>query len=231
MTLLALDTSTEACSAALLCDDGELFSEFDITPRRHTSELPKMLDAVLQKAKLKRSQITHCAFANGPGAFTGIRIGAATAQGIAMGLNVPLLSISTLAALAQEASSRYDINNVLVALDARMGEVYTALYVVDENSKLVRLQHQEQLLKLQSSKMAEGVNCGVGHGWSAAIESEVNWGQSESMLLYPNLLPSAAAVARLAQEEIFRGHKSAAENISINYLRNQVAKKAAPKRL
>jgi len=68
MNLLAIDTSTEACSAAMLREDGEIFHEFEVAPRRHTRLLPAMIDSVLDKAEISTRSLTHCAFANGPGA-------------------------------------------------------------------------------------------------------------------------------------------------------------------
>ena len=101
--ILAIETSTEACSVALLTDKDQLFSEFALTPRQHTQYLPRMMDSVLVQAGLFKKDLTHIAYASGPGAFTGVRIAASTAQGISIGLNIPLVAISTLAILAQHA--------------------------------------------------------------------------------------------------------------------------------
>ncbi len=128
VNILALDTATEACSAALLREDGCVFSEFEIAPRQHTRLLPRMMDAVIAAAAIDKRQLTHCAFSNGPGAFTGIRIAAAQAQGIGIALGIPLVPVSTLAVLAQVAFDRGEAERVLVALDARMQEVYWAVY-------------------------------------------------------------------------------------------------------
>jgi len=83
--LLALETSTEACSAALMDDSGRIFSEFKLAPRQHTHYLPLMLESLLQQSGIERSELSHIAYASGPGAFTGVRIAAATAQGMAIG--------------------------------------------------------------------------------------------------------------------------------------------------
>ena len=90
MIIVALDTSTEACSAALQGRDGEIFAEFELAPRQHNRLLPAMLERLLEAAGLERAEITHCAFANGPGAFTGIRIAAAQAQGIGLALGMAM---------------------------------------------------------------------------------------------------------------------------------------------
>ena len=76
MNILAIDSATEACSAALLRADGEVFSEFEIAPRQHMRLLPQMMERVLAAGSVAKHSLTHCAFSNGPGAFTGIRIAA-----------------------------------------------------------------------------------------------------------------------------------------------------------
>ena len=101
MNILALDSSTEACSAALLREDGTIFSEFELAPRQHMRLLPLMMGAVLSASEIPKHSISHCAFANGPGSFTGIRIATAQAQGVGLALGISLLQVSTLAVLAQ----------------------------------------------------------------------------------------------------------------------------------
>ena len=164
MNILALDTSTEACSAALLREDGAIFSEFEIAPRQHMKRLPMMMDDVLSAASVSRRSISHCAFANGPGSFTGIRIGTAQAQGIGLALNIPLIPVSTLAVLAQTCLDQNEYNNTLVALDARMQEVYWARYYRDEGG-CARLEGSEHISPASKMDIDPGIECGAGHGW------------------------------------------------------------------
>jgi len=126
VNILAIDSSTEACSAALLREDGEVFACFEIAPRQHTRLLPQMMNQVLSESAVEKSRLTHCAFANGPGAFTGIRIAAAQAQGIGIGLGIPLLPISTLATLAQVSLDRYAYANTLADLESGAGHGWLA---------------------------------------------------------------------------------------------------------
>ncbi len=221
MNILAIDTSTEACSAALLRSDGQVFSEFEITPRRHTRYLPQMMDAVLAAAELSKQLLTHCAFANGPGAFTGIRIAAASIQGIAMGLDIPVAQISTLAVLAQTCFGRYAVDNVVVALDARMNEVYWAQYKIDENG-LAALAGEEKLNNIDDVYLDSTPAFGVGHGWSIAPQS---WLADTDIKIDSNLLPDARSLLKLARQAVDENRTVKAENTSINYLRNQVARK------
>jgi len=210
VNILAIDTSTEACSAALLRDDGQIFSEFEIAPRQHTRLLPKMMDSVLKASSLSKQALTHCAFANGPGAFTGIRIAAATAQGIGIGLGIPVIQISTLATVAQACLLKYTVDNTLVALDARMGEVYWAWYKRDKLG-LAALHGTEKLTKLED-----------------VILDPARFPDCSNIKIDSELLPDASALSILAKQAVFENHYVSAENTSINYLRNRVAEKPRP---
>ncbi len=177
-----------------------------------------MMTAVLSEAGCPRSSITHCAFSNGPGAFTGIRIAAATAQGIAIALKIPVMPISTLAILAQVSLDEQGGNSTMVALDARMGEVYWAIYHRDADG-IARLQGQERLNKIDEVVVGGMPENGAGHGWSVGREA---WPGAQSVNIAADLLPDAKALLKLAA----RGYGQAdVDKISINYLRNQVAVK------
>ena len=123
MKLLALDTATEACSVALNID-GELTEHYELLPRRHSRELLPMVEKIIAAAGLSLTQLDAVAFGCGPGAFTGLRVATAMAQGLAFGADLPVIPVSTLAALAQQAHRCYQSTHVLAAIDARMDEVY-----------------------------------------------------------------------------------------------------------
>lgn len=225
MNILAIDTSTEACSAALLRDDGQVFSEFEVAPRQHTRLLPKMMDSVLKASNLSKQALTHCAFANGPGAFTGIRIAAATVQGIAIGLGIPVIQISTLATLAQACLLQHAVDNTLVALDARMGEVYWAWYKRDKVG-LAALQGREVLSKLDDVILDPTPACGAGHGWAVGGDMWIaRFPDCSNITIDAELLPDANALVKLAEQAAMNNRFVSAENTSINYLRNRVAEK------
>ncbi len=225
MNILAIESSTEACSAALLREDGQIFSEFEVAPRQHTRLIPAMMDTVLKNSGQSKQSLTHCAFANGPGAFTGIRIAAATVQGIALGLDIPVIQISTLATLAQVCLDKYAVDNVLVALDARMGEVYWSKYKRD-NLGLARLGGCERLDKLEDVNFDSLPACGVGHGWIPGADIWLaKFNNCSNVLIDTELLPDANALLKLAEQAVKQNRLVSAENISINYLRNRVAEK------
>jgi tRNA threonylcarbamoyladenosine biosynthesis protein TsaB len=129
MKLLAVETSTEACSVALWID-GQLRERFEIAPRRHTELVLPWADELLADAGIAKSQLDAIAVGRGPGAFTGVRLAVALVQGMAMALDKPVLPISTLAALAMQGSPVVgdsqgpdDDRDILAAIDARMGEL------------------------------------------------------------------------------------------------------------
>ncbi|REC95647.1 tRNA (adenosine(37)-N6)-threonylcarbamoyltransferase complex dimerization subunit type 1 TsaB [Kushneria indalinina] len=130
-SLLALDASSSACSVALWMD-GNVIGRVEHAPRGHTRRLMPMIDALLDEADIARTSLDAIAYGHGPGSFTGIRIAAGVAQGIAYGLERPLLGISTLRALAQGAWQRDGASLVMPALDARLGELYVALYQAEQ---------------------------------------------------------------------------------------------------
>ena len=219
MNILAIDTSTEACSAALLRDDGIIFSEFEVAPRQHMRLLPVMMDAVLSASAIPRQSISHCAFTNGPGSFTGIRIATAQAQGVGIALGIPLLPVSTLAVLAQVCLDQNEHSNTLVALDARMQEIYWAKYHRDSDG-CARLAGTEQLSAVGDIDIDASIECGAGHGWLDEMCESVDFPVDV------NLLPTARSLLKLAKKGIDQGLAVDARQVGINYLRNRVAEKA-----
>jgi len=127
--ILALDTSTDACSVSLNAN-GKLHSLFEVAAKSHTQRLLPMVDDVLSAAGCELDDLDAIAFGRGPGSFTGLRICAGIVQGLAFGANLPVIPVSTLEAMAVRYYRSHRQMNlpVLVALDARMEEVYWAMY-------------------------------------------------------------------------------------------------------
>ena len=123
MKLLALDTSTEYLSLCLW-QDGAVLSRDLLAGQTHSQRVLPMVGEMLSEAGLSLKQLDGIAFGAGPGSFTGLRIGCGVAQGLAFGADLPVVGVSTLFALAQQAESQ----RVITCLDARMGEVYHAAY-------------------------------------------------------------------------------------------------------
>ena len=137
MRILAIDTATEACSAALW-NDGAQSAHFEICPREHTQRILPLVQEVLTESGTTLSELDALAFGRGPGSFTGVRIGIGIAQGLALGAELPMIGVSTLATMAQGAWRKTGATRVLAAIDARMGEVYWAEYQRDEAGRLAR---------------------------------------------------------------------------------------------
>lgn len=139
MKILALDTSTEACSIALECD-GEVMVDHRMAPQKHAQLLLPMIDEMLSNAGIKTSDLDGVAFGCGPGSFTGVRIAAATTQGIAYGADIGVIPVSSLQVIAQGALREHKATRVLAAIDARMSEVYWGAYASDDNGIVQPLQ-------------------------------------------------------------------------------------------
>jgi tRNA threonylcarbamoyladenosine biosynthesis protein TsaB len=223
MKLLAIETATDACSAALWVD-GVLTTRHEVAPREHTRLILPMMDALLVEAGLRLSDLDALAFGRGPGAFTGVRIAAAVIQGSAFAADLPVVPVSTLAALAQQgidAGSR----RVLAALDARMDEVYWGAFQADDQGLAVPV-GAEQVIAPDAVPIPEGEGWrGVGSGW-AAYEDALRARLGECVSdIDPEALPAAAEVARLAVRDFNAGLAVPAEQALPVYLRDKVAEK------
>jgi tRNA threonylcarbamoyladenosine biosynthesis protein TsaB len=127
--VLAIDTATEACSAAILVA-GEVHERFLIAPRRHSALILPMVEEVLAEAGVSLRQLDGLCFGRGPGSFTGVRIATGVIQGLALASDLPVAPVSTLAALAHGAFRPQEPECIVAALDARMGEVYLGIYTM-----------------------------------------------------------------------------------------------------
>lgn len=219
MNLLAFELSTEACSVALHVQ-GRVLERFEIAPRRHAALALPWAETLLEEAGLKRSQLDAIALGRGPGAFTGVRLAIAIAQGIALALDRPLLPVSTLQALALRAPD--DAGDILAAIDARMGELYVARY--RRVAGLPVLQESERVLAPQAVTLPDGLPChGVGTGFAAAEGMLVNHLGASLRSVDAAALPRAADVLALAVPAFARGEGVPAERVEPAYLRDNVA--------
>ncbi|MFA7592659.1 MAG: tRNA (adenosine(37)-N6)-threonylcarbamoyltransferase complex dimerization subunit type 1 TsaB [Thiohalobacteraceae bacterium] len=225
--ILALETATEACSAALLIDD-QMLERFEIAPRGHARLLLPMLDELLATAGLQPAQLDAVAFGRGPGSFTGLRIAAGTAQGIAFATDLPVLPVSTLAALARPALLRAGVEHVLAAIDARMGEVYWAPYGRSANGEPEALGAERVSApeRVDISGVPGGAAwSGVGSGWAAyAAPLHAQLGDRLAGI-DADALPRAGDIARLAALDFAAGRVVAPEHAQPIYLRNQVVQR------
>ncbi len=229
LKILAVDTATEACSAALLVGD-TLFSRWEEAPRDHTRKILPMVQAVLDDAGITLSDLDAIAFGRGPGSFTGVRIGISVAQGLAFGVGVPLIGISTLAAMAQGAYRIDGAEQVLTAIDARMNEVYFGRYeLIDGRMQLVgdEVVSDPAALVDARGKQAGPVTC-VGTGFEtygetlSALADE--WAVSQVRF------PAAEDMLPLARAAWLAGEAVPVEQATPVYLRDKVTWKKLPGR-
>jgi tRNA threonylcarbamoyladenosine biosynthesis protein TsaB len=227
MKLLAIETATEACSAALYID-GEIGLRYEVKPRGHSELILGMMDALLAEAELKPAQLDAMAFGRGPGSFTGVRIATGVVQGAAFGADLPVVPVSTLAALAQRAFRERGERRLLPAYDARMQELYWAAYAVDEQG-LVQSVQEELVAKAEQIPTPEGNDWyGVGSGWAAYGEAlGERFGVGVVKGSDPDLLCSAFDVALLGVAGFERGEALMPEAALPVYLRDRVAEKPA----
>ncbi|VAW90488.1 tRNA threonylcarbamoyladenosine biosynthesis protein TsaB, partial [hydrothermal vent metagenome] len=164
MKLLAIDTSTEACSAALSID-GEISEHYEIAPRKHAELILPMIDKLLVDAGCTLAQMDAIAFGRGPGAFTGVRIGTGVVQGLAFSIDCPVVPVSSLAAMAYGVMAEYKADNVLAGIDARMAEVYWGAYQRSANGG-VQLLDEESVCKPDETFIpVSGSWIGAGTAW------------------------------------------------------------------
>ncbi|ASJ75293.1 tRNA (adenosine(37)-N6)-threonylcarbamoyltransferase complex dimerization subunit type 1 TsaB [Granulosicoccus antarcticus] len=144
MNLLAIETSTDACSVGLSLD-GQLLLDHRMAPQQHGALVLPMIDALMSEAGLAPTQLDGVVFGRGPGSFTGVRIGVALTQGIALGADVGVVGISTLQSVAQGCFRQHGDTELAVCLDARMSEVYFSAFVLDE-ANLMQAVMDEQVI-------------------------------------------------------------------------------------
>jgi tRNA threonylcarbamoyladenosine biosynthesis protein TsaB len=221
VTILAIETSSDVCSCALRFADGSVLQRRELAPRQHASLLLPMVESVLAQAKTTLAQVQAVAYGCGPGSFTGVRIAACVAQGLALAVARPVVAVSSLAALALQAAPEHA--RVLAALDARMGEVYLGAFTLTEDGAL-ELSGREQLARPESVDLpASGTWLGIGPGWrshGATLAPRLG-ARIERVLEEP--LPAASQVAALAVPLLAAGAGRPAAQAAPGYLRRRVA--------
>ncbi|MFT7235398.1 MAG: tRNA threonylcarbamoyladenosine biosynthesis protein TsaB [Methylophagaceae bacterium] len=225
MNILALDTCSEMCSTALLFQ-GKRYELTKKTQRGHSDLVLGMMDNLFEQSASSLSDVDVLAFGRGPGSFTGVRVGVSVAQGIAFAREIPVVPISSLAAVAQKAADEIGSAYIAVAMDARMGEIYCAHYHYD--GKSIRLLNQERVCNpTDFVPYHQGACVGVGTAWSVyETQLQANFGRLLSHV-EANYYPEAVNVITLAEDEILAGNLLRAEQALPVYLRDNVAKKKA----
>lgn len=228
MNLLILDTATPACSAAVVMGTA-VYERCAVVAHRHNQLLLRQCEVVLAEAGLSRSQLDAIVFGRGPGAFTGVRIAAAAAQGIAYALDRPVIPVSDLEALAQQLADRYpSLSRLLAVLDARMGEVYYAYFDRQSSSDELCVRGEEGLAKPDELPGLEGFDgAAAGNGFHACPVLYKRLPAVAQSKCLSELLPRAAAMAPRARREYSAARVLPPDQAVPVYIRNRVATPAA----
>lgn len=242
--ILAIETSGEACSAALyvMQDDGVnvtplMFNRVDPTPRQHAKLILSMLDEVLEEGGVELKEVDAIAFGRGPGAFTGLRIAAGVAQGVALSIDKPVIPVSTLSALAVQAVDILmkvdgDYNNkvIAVAIDARMSEVYWGFFQLNKSYGLEPLSEEKvtspDVMFNKFSEFTDRKIICIGSGWDVYEEELFKAGRPENVLHMKSAQANAEEISILGFDLLNEGKTVAPEDAQPIYLRNDVAKKS-----
>lgn len=222
--LLSIDTATEACSAALLVGDA-LIERSELAPRRHAELILPMIESLLAEAGISRRQLDGIAVGRGPGAFTGVRLAISIAQGLALGLDLPVVPVSSLAALALDAPVEAEQGDsaILAVIDARMGEIYAGTFRRSAGGLVEALGsesvgHADKLVLPGSSRWSV-----VGSGWDAYRDVLAARLPAPPVFADGARYPQARAVLLLAVPQFARGAGVLPEAALPVYLRDKVA--------
>ncbi|MDD5034529.1 MAG: tRNA (adenosine(37)-N6)-threonylcarbamoyltransferase complex dimerization subunit type 1 TsaB [Methylococcaceae bacterium] len=225
MKLLALETATEACSAALYLD-GVIIERYQLAPQQHNKLILPMIESLLAEAGLSLKQMDALAFGRGPGSFTGVRIATGVVQGLAFGADLPVAPVSTLAAMAQAVFAEAPQDFAFPCIDARMGEVYWGVYRrgMEGLAESVGTETVSNADAVECPEEATGL--GIGSGWGsyqARLQQRLGSGRLAGVLT--GRFPRARWIACLGAQLWQRGDCVMAEEAQPVYLRDKVAKK------
>jgi len=244
--VLAVETSSNACSASLLVYEQEnnqlfYFSKFEIAPQNHTELILPMLDQILAEAEISISDVDVLAFGRGPGSFTGVRIAASVIKAIAFAHDLPVVPVSSLAAMALYAYEAKKEQNVIVLTDARMKEVYLSMGTIVKSesakseSNLLSIQVKEELLSPEealvtvSSLLKENANntyVATGNAWDIYQDKFTDLLNDRQLERLKDEYPNAKQIAYLGLIKYLEDDVDNAISALPVYLRNNVAKKS-----
>jgi len=222
MKILAIETATEACSAALDIDDS-CIHRFQVSPRRHTELILPMIDELLREADIQTRDLDAIAFGQGPGAFTGVRVAVGVIQGLAFAHDTPVIPISSLNALAQHFAHEH--SQVASAIDARMQEIYWGLFKKNDLGLMQQITEEKVCSPSDISKPSRGEWFGAGTGWNTYSEELQTHFDHKLSGFNGDVFPSAKDIVALAKPAYLEGNAIPVEEATPVYLRNKVVSK------
>jgi tRNA threonylcarbamoyladenosine biosynthesis protein TsaB len=214
--LLAFDTSTEQLSVAVQNGDA-LFLHSGVGGAQSSTTLIPLIQQLMAEAGLTLQQLDAIAFGRGPGSFTGLRTACSVAQGLGFGAGVRLLPIDTLHAVAEEARERFGVRQVVALLDARMEQVYAAACDFDGDPGA-------DASATGAPRLLAPEDVNVPDGWALAGNAFQAYGDRlPAASARHEVLPTAAALLRLAPGLIAAGRTVAPADAWPLYVRDKVA--------
>jgi tRNA threonylcarbamoyladenosine biosynthesis protein TsaB len=221
MNILAIDASTEYCSAALW-SDGVVSQRVSAAGPAHSEQLLTMVDAVMAEGGIGLARLDGIAYGHGPGAFTGLRVACAVAQGLAFPSDIPVAGIGTLHAMAEACAAP----RVVCCLDARMREIYHAAF--EREGGVLTEASAPVVCAPDAAPLLSGpgwTGCGSGYAVYGDVLHRRYGGQLVKVVA--DIHPCASDMARLAAPVFAAGHGVAAEKAVPFYVRDKVALKTA----
>jgi tRNA threonylcarbamoyladenosine biosynthesis protein TsaB len=219
-TILAVDTSTEACSVALQIGN-ETIAQYADEPRSHSRLLMPMVQQVLAEAQIKVNQLDAIGVSIGPGSFTGLRIGFAAVQGMAYGADIPVTPVSTLELIAATFRRQQNIQagDIITLLDARMSEFNLGRYRLDKDNQIVALEADqlvstEQALELIKANQPSAIIGDAGNLFESATQHAE---------LFTPIYPNAIDILPMAKQQLDQGSAVNIESVDLVYLRGTEA--------
>ncbi|WP_339857999.1 tRNA (adenosine(37)-N6)-threonylcarbamoyltransferase complex dimerization subunit type 1 TsaB [Pseudohongiella acticola] len=235
-TLLAIDTAADICSVALVQDSVQIKRSGSVV-RKHANDVLPMVQALLDESSLRLSQLDAIVIVSGPGSFTGLRIGAAVAQGLAFGVDIPVIRISALMMLAraafntscETASTSTHIQRIVYAcVHAREDEYYFSCYRDNGSEQPVVLIADQicdsasilALLKTDVNTKDHSDFC-VGNGWQQSALQHAT--ESRGLVLLSGVGTDAGTLCDLGQYAFASGQLEAADEALPVYLKEDMA--------
>ncbi len=204
--ILAIETSDQICGACIYFDDAKYFSSKVVAKHSHSEMLFKTIDLVINQSGIEKNEIEYIAVSEGPGSFTGLRIGMSAAKGMAFALSVPILPVPTFEALALQLSFILNHEEIIIANKINKDEVYFAKFHVKTNNYIFT-----QDLKILKRSELEFVDESVKKFGSAFMNSSIN-------------SPDPGFIAKWAKQFGEKAKTFDIDNIEPHYVKNFIVK-------
>ena len=217
-TLIAFDTSSDIASVSLMVRGQLVQTDHSRGVTTHSRAILPMIQSLLDKAGIRLGECDAIAFGCGPGSFTGVRTACGVAQGLAFGIDVPVIPVVSLLAMAEACRLEKQKTSVLSVLDARMREVYWAGYSYEEEGGWKTV--VEPQVSPPSDVFSSGQTVACGNGLIAYHEAFASLVVDAQ---FPGIMPDSQAIASIAKMAFRRGDVLSPRDAHPLYLRNKVA--------